>query len=229
MAMTIQMNRTLWGTLFVGLTAWISLGGAVSCLSDDQAPGGGRVEHPVEPGPKAKPSPTASAPSSAVALPAASAVVTSAPVATSTPSVERRLSPSERFEELTGIKLSELEKTIMDDCPERAWSKSVPKRRCTKDNECGDGFCDRGRCAPVWSCTSDYGQPCERDNHCGVRPCIDGRCRSCKSDTECTGFKIQDAKCVSDPFVPGARECIGVFPSIPGEIAPAKPPQNQMQ
>jgi hypothetical protein len=25
------------------------------------------------------------------------------------------------------------------------------KRGCKKDDECGDGFCDRGRCAAIWT------------------------------------------------------------------------------
>ena len=32
------------------------------------------------------------------------------------------------------------------------------KRRCTSDEQCGDGLCDRGRCAAKWSC-SNYGKP----------------------------------------------------------------------
>ena len=41
--------------------------------------------------------------------------------------------------------LSPLDWAIRDDCPPRPWSKNVPDRPCTKDSECGDGFCDAGR------------------------------------------------------------------------------------
>src|SRR5262245_32043777 len=139
------MNRTHGRILFLGLAVWIGLGGAASCSSDDQAPGGGRVEHPVEPGPRAEPgSMNASSPPTSLAPPA-SAAETPMP-----PSVDPRPSLSDRFEQSTGIKLSPLEKVIAEDCPKRVWSKNVPERRCTKDNECGDGFCDRERCAPLW-------------------------------------------------------------------------------
>ncbi|MCK6590454.1 MAG: hypothetical protein L6Q76_23060, partial [Polyangiaceae bacterium] len=71
-------------------------------------------------------------------------------MATSAPSVTRAHSPSEEFEKRWGFKLNPADKAIMDDCPARAWSKNVPKSRCTKDSECGDGFCDRDHCAPLW-------------------------------------------------------------------------------
>jgi hypothetical protein len=209
----------------VGLAAWIGLGGAASCSSDDQVPGGRRVEHPIEPGPKVEPGPTrASPPPTSLAPPPASAAETSAS------SEDRRPSRSDLYEQNTGIKLSPRDKAILDDCPNRAWSKNVPERRCATDDECGDGFCDRDRCAPFWTCSAWYGVRCEKNRQCGSYPCIDGRCRSCVSDTECEWARhIQDPKCTPEPWVPGSRMCNGVVPSIIGDVAPGLPPPRPKQ
>jgi hypothetical protein len=204
MAMTTQTNRTHWRALFAGLAAWVGVGCAASNSSSDvvELPAGSPTATGEPATTRAPPPPKSDPP------PPSSVVVTAAPA-------QREPPPSERFEERTGLTLSPVAKAIMDDCPSRAWSKNVPKRRCTKDDQCNDGFCDRGRCAPFWTCTEDYGRPCEQDDHCRSRPCINGRCQSCVSDAECQGQRaVQDPKCVEDAYVVGARECIGVFPSI---------------
>ena len=223
--MAIQSNRTRSGTIFVGLAAWIGLGGAASCSSDNQVPGGGRVQHPGEPGPKVEPGPTkASPPPTFLAPPPAPAAETSAS------SVDRRPSLSEIYEQNKGIKLSPLDKAIFDDCPARAWSKNVPQRRCTKDDECGDGFCDRDRCAPLWTCAIEYSKQCTRDDHCGPYLCIDGRCRSCVSDTECKRAGIQDGECLPGPWFPGARDCYRVEGGGQGsDVSPSPLPQRPKQ
>jgi hypothetical protein len=77
-----------------------------------------------------------------------------------------------------------LESDIVDEFPARAWSKNVPERACTSDDECGDGFCDRDRCAAIWS-WSTYGRKCDANHPCNGRLCIAGRCRSCRHDAEC--------------------------------------------
>src|SRR5687767_171435 len=131
MAMMTQTNRTVLRPILIALVAWVSLGVAASCSSDDQATAGGRVEHPLEPGPAVTQEPAkAPPPPSSFAPPEASTAVTSPPA------VERPLSLSEKFEQSTGMKLSPVEKAIMEDCPDRAWSKNVPERRCMKDSEC---------------------------------------------------------------------------------------------
>jgi hypothetical protein len=64
----------------------------------------------------------------------------------------------------------------------------VPDRACRNDDECGDGFCDRGRCAPFWVEYPEYGQTCHAPgtaDTCGGLLCVEGRCRSCVSDVEC--------------------------------------------
>ena len=217
--MRIEMELTRWELLLVGLAAWVGLSSATSCSSDDHVPGGGRVEHPAEPGPAKAPPPPSVTP------PPASAAVTQ------TPSADRSLSLSEVFEQRTGIKLSPLDKAIAEDCPKRAWSKNVPKRRCTTDSECGDGFCDRDRCAPLWSCFEAYSRPCERDDQCALHLCIDGRCRSCTSDAECERLNERQSggRCTPASVVPDARQCIGVVGSVPGTPARGPLPQRPKQ
>jgi hypothetical protein len=134
----------------------------------------------------------------------------------------RPLPPSEAFERFAGRKISPADKAILDDCPTRAWSKHVPNRRCTKDDECGDGFCDRGRCAAIWTCAVGCGERCESDRHCDLfRACLDGRCRSCAATEECDRTQgPHDSECTADPKIPGARECRGTLGSRMGMVTP---------
>jgi hypothetical protein len=192
MAMRAHMNLTRWRILLVGFLAWVGFAGTVACVSTDDVPAGARVEHPDQ-GAKSQPPPTASK------------RVNSESSAHTQPSSEMNEPPS-RFT------LSPIDKAIREDKPARRWSKSVPERSCTKDDECGDGFCDRGRCAAIWTWTLSLGQRCESDSWCGSYLCIDGRCRSCASDEECTRTESwqSDPKCKSDYEIPNARECFGV-------------------
>jgi hypothetical protein len=83
---------------------------------------------------------------------------------------------------------SEFDEEVTDVLFPRRLSKSVPSRTCTKDEECGDGFCDRTACAPIWTWRTGIGQRCGPNTRvldCGSRLCIDGRCRSCLSHAEC--------------------------------------------
>lgn len=201
------------------------MSGLLSCSSVDEAPGGGRVEHPVEPRPSLS-APLVATGSSSPLPSSSNSAPPSAPPSVSPPG--RQLTPSEIYEESTGIQLSPADKTIMDDCPSHALSKKVPKRACTKDEQCGDGFCDRGRCGAIWTCTVEYGQRCENDEKCGVHYlCMDGRCRSCVSDGECKStLNNGNPKCRPDPFdVPTARICWGSVPSILGSSAPGPLPK----
>src|SRR5262249_31272263 len=78
--------------------------------------------------------------------------------------------------------------TVIPEPPPQPLSKNVPNRDCTGDAQCGDGFCDRGRCAPLWSGDPAYGKRCEAssaDPCSGRYLCLQGRCRSCVSDAEC--------------------------------------------
>jgi hypothetical protein len=204
------MNITRRRILFIGLAVWVALASLTSCVSSDDAPAGARVEHP-DPGAKAPPPPTAPTP------------------ANSESSAHTRPS-SDVNEPPSGFALSptDIDKALREDKPSRPWSKNVPERRCTKDDECGDGFCDRGRCAAIWTYSERYGQRCEDDGRCGSSYlCIDGRCRSCVSDEECTRTESwqSDPKCESVDKIPNARECFGVAGSMHrGVIIPRKGP-----
>jgi hypothetical protein len=196
------MNSARCRILFVGLAVWVALASLASCVSSDDAPAGGRVEHP-DPGAKSPPPPTAPTP---VNLEASAHTPPSSDVK----------------EPRSGFTLSPIEKAIREDKPSRPWSKNVLERRCTKEDECGDGFCDRGRCAAIWTYHERYGQRCESDWWCGGYLCIDGRCRSCISDEECahTASWQGDPKCESVDNIPNARECYGVV----GGFGPSGPP-----
>jgi hypothetical protein len=186
------MNLTRCRILLVGLAAWGALTSLASCVSSDDAPAGARVEHP-DPGAKSPPPPTAPTP------------VNSESSAHTPPSSDVKEPPS-------GFTLSAIDKAIREDYPSRPWSKNVPERSCTKDDECGDGFCDRGHCAAIWTWILSLGQRCESDRWCGDYLCIDGRCRSCASDEECTRTASWqgDPKCKSAHEIPNTRECVGV-------------------
>lgn len=177
MAMRTTMNNYFYFPAIAALLSW-----GASCSSVDEAPGGGRVEHPV-----------AQPPSTNSAAPP--------PLNSAEPEVQ----------------LSPLDQAIANDHPSRPWSKNVPKRACTQDEQCGDGFCDRGRCAAIWSGSMSFGQRCGGDIGCGGYLCLEDRCRSCVADDECKEkIGIQDPKCKADPFVSGAHECSGLIPSIVG-------------
>ena len=206
------MNRMRWRTLLAGLAAW-SLAGFVSCVSTDDAPAGGRVEHP-DPGAKAPP-PTSLAP-------------LLAPTPASSGPSESPTSPPDTGEQSSGVTLSPLDKAIANDMPSRPWSKNVPKRSCASDDECGDGFCDRGRCAAIWTWRASLGQRCGWDHQCSVFLCEDGRCRSCASDAECKRSDVQDPKCIPDFWIPDALSCRGVIGGL-GPSGPIAPPRKPTQ
>ncbi len=135
----------------------------------------------------------------------------------------RSLSRSETYERNTGLALSPLDKAVMDACPTRVWSRNVPRRRCTDDGQCGEGFCDRDRCAARWTCNFDYyGRNCKESHECGKYPCIAGRCRSCMVESECDWKRDtpgeSDVTCREDSYIPGARECMGEIGSALGGV-----------
>ncbi len=115
-----------------------------------------------------------------------------------------------------GLKLSPLEKIIADTAPTQPWSQHVPDQACSKDDECGDGFCDRGRCNAIWTCATRAGMPCETHEHCksfGISICVDGRCRSCTSDAECeAAHPGKGYLCNIFPRPPYPRRCGGHGP-----------------
>ena len=177
------IRGVLWG---------IGVAMIASCSASDEAPFGGRVESPAKVASSAssKPSPS----STPTAHPSLLAVHPGPPYPTGksdrwpAPPYPKPADytgpwpphPSEWW----GLPLTPLEKIMADTCPEQVWSQYVPDIDCTKDSECGDGFCDRGHCNAIRTCALRVGQRCVDDKQCdGV--CIDGRCRSCISDEEC--------------------------------------------
>ena len=203
-SMRTQVNRTRWKYTFMALAAWVSLTCMASCLSGGETPAGGRVEHPQQ----RAPMPTASAKGAQDVSP---------------PPSRGPFSP--------------LDTTIADDCLSlpgagpglpRAWSQNVPDRDCTNDGECGDGFCDRGHCAAIWSCGERYGQRCEKGRTVPSRwvagercngICLEGRCRSCQSDAECVKEGASECNRARDSS--GGRLC-----GIPGPKAHWKGPNS---
>ena len=216
-----RTSRTWKGIVLLGLAAWGSLASAASC-SPLETHRSERVKHPAAPSPPLEPEVEPEPPLEPLDSPEPSSPP---PGPTWVP--RREWSMSDVYDLDLKVKLSPLEKSIMDDCPERAWSKNVPKRSCATDGQCGDGFCDRGRCAAQWTCNTNYGERCEEDYHCGPRRCIDGRCRSCTGDTECTSRhrQLDESKfrCIEDDQLPGARWCSDYHPPPPVAPTPSAP------
>jgi hypothetical protein len=163
--------------LWLGLVAALSL--VASCVSGDEAPAGGRIEHPE---------------------PRTPVPVTSTQDAAPPPEKTRpTLDPA-------------IFKALVNDCPRRPWSQNVPDRDCSNDDECGDGFCDRGHCATIWTCLTNYGYPCNVVGAC-MGLCIEGRCRSCQSDEECAKrSNISNPQCNREGGRDGERVCTGGTP-----------------
>lgn len=195
MAMKTQLILQPTMPLWIQLSALLAMPWVIACSSNNEAPGGGRLAHPTSTPPSSTPTPT--------------------PSQSASSSLAMDVSPSVSVE-------SPIDKAIREDVETRLWSKNVPERSCTHDNECGDGFCDRGRCAAVWTGAGILGQRCTTNARCVSYLCIDGRCRSCVSDAECIDEPDnQDPTCVSKPFVPGSRGCVGVVGSGGWDVVPS--------
>lgn len=271
---TVRMKHARWmhrRLALLGLGATMGAAVMACCSPGDSLPEGGRVEHPVRVVPLSappplptlplpasesvtpRPLPTPSPRASSSSLPAPEASAQEWLTSLEAPSApDPKPLPSEVLAHELRLKLSPHEMAIVDDCPERRWSKNVPDRACTKgdakdgtcggwpceevrcavtctnDSQCGDGFCDRGKCSAIWTCGRQYGLRCETDAQCGGL-CIKGRCRSCVSDAECVKrLGRSDGVCGHEALdaLTDSRFCFGendVVPSIPGAPVRSSP------
>jgi hypothetical protein len=124
---------------------------------------------------------------------------------------------------------------VVPEPPPVPLSKNVPDRACSKDGQCGDGLCDRGRCAPLWTEDAEYGQNCKVSStgHLCASGylCLEGRCRSCVSDAECVkempGSACGFYRSPESRRRLCGREVLSIAPSIPALPAPKQNVANR--
>ncbi len=236
MAVSKQRNRTYPGCVLVALCVMSTTCGA----SGTKAPADGRLEHPAReaPAPVVSAEPMASIPEPVETAPGP---VETAPEPIASPTKTASVHKPTALVPTPRGQFTPLDHTIAEDCePDRPgyqwarpWSNDVPDSQCKTDGECGDGFCDRGRCAAIWSCIERYGQRCingkaahipgTRDDADGCRGiCTAGRCRSCVSDAECIKVRGDKyAKCEPQVSPYPGRTCTIDDPNIvPSTVGP---------
>ena len=156
-------------TLSLGLAVGVGIGCLISCSAAENNPRG-----PVE-----------STPGRQRAIPTSSGAEilssSSLPTAASSASTKPPAGPQDAQALPCGAKPAR----YLGDIPPHVLSEHVPERACREESECGDGFCDRGRCAPIWE--DWYGQQCTMTCQCGPFLCLEGRCSSCLHHAECGG------------------------------------------
>jgi hypothetical protein len=204
MQVAIPMRTQMIRTLFLGLAAGVGGGCCISCSATENGPS----------------SPVTTAPETHRTIPASSGanILSSAtPTAGASASTKPPAGPQDVQASPCGVRHE-----YIPGAPWRALSQHVPDRACSEESDCGDGFCDRGRCAPIWE--QIYGQRCTMACQCEPFLCIEGRCSSCLRHAEC-GRRV----CGKDPLVttvPIANDCGGVLgmreTHMPPE--PARPP-----
>lgn len=196
-----------------------------SCSATDEPPSGGRIESPTK----------AHSPGSSQPSPLGPPSVHSSTQAIHPPSSDsggkEDAWPNPPFakprdyaypwpphpSEWQRLKLSPQEEIAAGFCPPQVWSQNVPDIDCTKHNECGDGFCDRGHCNAIWICEFRAGLRCEVNEHCLHLLCIEGRCQSCMSDDECRkkyGTEDTNVVCGLPTRPPNHRMCGRLAPRI---------------
>jgi hypothetical protein len=203
--MRAQMIRTL----FLGFAAGVGGGCFISCSAAENGPS----------------SPVATAPEThrAIAASSGAKILSSAtPTAVASVSAKPPAGPQDVRASPCGVR----HEHILGDPPWHALSQHVPDRACSEESECGDGFCDRGRCAPIWE--EIYGQRCTMACQCQPFLCIEGRCSSCLSHADCGGY---GHVCGRDPLittVPIANDCgaLGLHSTYmpPEPVRPPLPP-----
>lgn len=204
-----------WAHSLFWLASWPGIACLACCAAKDNAPEV-HVGHPATgpelPAPNHTPSPPGPTPAAWCPCPSGppGPGLPAPPVATPAPpsSAEQAWCPCPAITQPT---------------PARPLSKYVPNRACASDDQCGDGFCDRGRCAPFWTAVPEYGQVCDAsatDDTCSGFLCRDGRCRSCVSDAECPK-EAGNGRCAAPRPEFSGRRCGRWIPTI---LPPASPP-----
>ena len=187
------MNKSSSGGATLVFFAVMFVGCGTGCIPSDDPSAGGRAKHPQ---------PRASA---SAMLPDAGEDANSSSADAAFSALERAIANDCEF--VPGVGFIHAHR----------WSQNVPDQDCTTDSECGDGFCDRGHCAAIWSCTERYGQRCingrtaptselpKLDLCQGI--CLDGRCRSCISDEECVKERGPNFLCFPRSHPQQGRQC----------------------
>jgi hypothetical protein len=165
-ARPVQVNRTRAGYTWFALTAWVSLPCIASCLSGDEAPAGGRVEHP----PRRTPMPVSSAERAQNGGPPP---------------------PGGPFSSLDQAIAGDCywgSRAWSQNVPDRDCTHDTEcgdgfcdRGHCAAVRTCAERYgqrCVNGRTAP-----NRWGS---RERCSGI--CLDGRCRSCESNAECNNY-----------------------------------------
>jgi hypothetical protein len=201
--MAVPVRTPMIRALLRGRFVSVALIGLISCSAAHEAQ---RC-----PGENASgPQPTLSTVTATTATAAASASTTQPPIG---------------LQDIAALPCGKRREYHLGDPPSHALSQQVSDRVCREDSECGDGFCDRGRCAPIWEDT--YGQRCTMNCQCGSFLCLWGRCRSCLHHAECIeNGNVCGRGQISSPL---ATDCGGLGPHethLPRE--PVRPPPPSM-
>ena len=199
------MKRALLTWISVGL----GIGSMISCASTEDGRRG-----PVENAPRRQREVPAS---SGAEIPSS---------ATPTAAASASKKPSAGPQDALALPCDAHHLPAVGDPPPHALSQHVPDRACSEESECGDGFCDRGRCAPIWN--DWYGLQCTMNCQCGPFLCSEGRCRSCLHHTECVEHGNVCTKDVLFTTVPFANVCaaLGIRETRmpPEPVRPPPPP-----
>ena len=206
MQVAIAVRTQMIRTLFLGLAACVGVGCFISCSAAENGPS----------------IPVATAPETHRAIPPSSGaniLYSATPTAVASASAKPPSGPQDVQASPCGVR----HEHILG-APWRALSQHVPDRACSEESDCGDGFCDRGRCAPIWEVI--YGQRCTMACQCQPFLCIEGRCSSCLQHADCGGFVCSKDSLVTT--VPIANNCGGVLgmheTHMPPEPVRAPPP-----
>ena len=189
--MVIHRRKSVKRALLPWISIGLGLGSMVSCSAAENGPS----------------SPVATAPEMHRAIPASSGAKlpnSATPTAVASASAKPPTGPQD-----VETWPCDVHPYILGASRTHALSHHVPDRACTEESECGDGFCDRGRCAPIWE--EIYGQRCTMACQCQPFLCIEGRCSSCLRHADCGRRGLVCSQNSIVTTVPVANDCGGVL------------------